>query len=184
MPTWGRGSSYDGAPFQRICPKMKSLLVAAAVLLAAPTGLLAQEPVVPAPDVDALFTSKDPQLNANKQVAYHIMKDLLEANHWELADRYLTREYHQHNPLVASGRDTVVKFFTQVLHVKPTPIPEHLTTKVVSVLAEGDLVMVATVRELKDPKNPSQTYTTTWFDMWRIEAGKASEHWDGATRNL
>ncbi len=47
---------------------------------------LAQEAVVGVADPDALFTSPDPQLNINKQAAYHIMKDLLEANHWELAD--------------------------------------------------------------------------------------------------
>jgi predicted SnoaL-like aldol condensation-catalyzing enzyme len=33
-----------------------------------------------------LFTSPDPKLNANKQVVLHIMRDLLEANHWEMAD--------------------------------------------------------------------------------------------------
>ena len=42
-------------------------------------------------DADALFTSPDAGLNANKQVVYHIMKDLLEANHWEQADKYLTK---------------------------------------------------------------------------------------------
>ena len=45
---------------------------------------------------------------------------------------------------------------------------------------EGDLVVVATVREL--PRlGGGGTYTTTWFDMWRIQDGKADEHWDGAT---
>ena len=65
---------------------------------------IAQEPVVGrGADADALFTSKNPTLNTNKQAAYHIMKDLLEANHWELADKWLTPAYHQHNPNVASG---------------------------------------------------------------------------------
>jgi predicted SnoaL-like aldol condensation-catalyzing enzyme len=142
----------------------------------------AQEPVVGSPDPDALFTSPNPKLNANKQVAYHIMKDLLEDNHWELADKYLTERYLQHNPLVPSGRDTVVKFFTGVLQRKPTPIPAKMTTKVVSVTTEGDLVIVATPREVKDPKDPTKSYTTTWFDMWRIKDGKADEHWDCATK--
>ncbi len=31
------------------------------------------------------------------------MKDLLEANHWELADKYITARYLQHNPLVTLG---------------------------------------------------------------------------------
>ncbi len=52
-----------------------------------------------------------------------------------------------------------------------------------SVTAEGDLVIVATPRVIKDPKDSTKTYTTTWFDMWRIKDGKADEHWDGATKN-
>ncbi len=72
------------------------------------------------------------------------MKDLLEANHWELADQYLTARYLQHNPLVVSGRDPVVKFFTEVLHRQPSAIPAKMKTAVVSVTAEGDLVTVAT----------------------------------------
>jgi predicted SnoaL-like aldol condensation-catalyzing enzyme len=110
------------------------------------------------------------------------MKDLLEANHWEVADQYLTARYIQHNPLVKSGRDSVVGFFTGVLHLKPAPIPEKMHTQVVSVAAEGDIVTVATPKVLKDPKDPSKTYTTTWFDMWRIKDGKADEHWDCATK--
>ena len=35
---------------------------------------------------------------------------------------------------------------------------------------------------MKDSKDPTQTYTTTWFDMWRFVDGKADEHWDPATR--
>jgi len=68
-----------------------------------------QAPLVGASDPDALFHSSDPKLNANKQAAYHIVKNLLEAGHWELADKYLTERYIQHNPNAASGRDGVVK---------------------------------------------------------------------------
>ena len=158
-----------------------TLLTAFALFLSCVPGI-AQEPVVgvTGAEADAMFTSKDAKLNANKQAAYHIMKDLLEANHWELADKWLTAAYHQHNPNVASGRDTVVKFFMSIR--KPSEIPEHLTkTKIVAVVAEGDLVIVVTPRELKDPRDPTKTYTTSWFDMWRFVDGKADEHWDGAT---
>src|SRR5438093_2867611 len=121
----------------------------AAALLAGSPSLHAQEPVVGARDPDALFHSSDPKLNTNKQVAYHIVKDLLEAGHWELADKYLTERYIQHNPNAASGREGVVKFFTVVRKVKPTPLPARMRTKVVSVGAEGDRVVVAYVREVE-----------------------------------
>jgi predicted SnoaL-like aldol condensation-catalyzing enzyme len=160
---------------------MKTHLIffALLALLCAGAAVRSQEAVTGVADPDSLFTSPDPHLNINKQTAYHIMKDLLEANHWELADKWLTAPYHQHNPNVASGRDPVVKFFMSIR--KPSPIPEHMKTKIVAVVAQGDLVIVVTPRELPDPKDPSKKYTTSWFDMWRFVDGKADEHWDGAT---
>lgn len=157
-------------------------IVLACVLLFGCAVAGAQDAVTAAPDTDALFHHPDPKLNANKQVAYKIIKELIEAGHWEKADLYLTERYIQHNPLAASGRAAVVKFFTEVLKAKPTPIPEKMKSKVVAVQAEGDLVTVSFVREMKDPKDPSKTYTTTWFDMWRFKDGKADEHWDPATK--
>lgn len=137
--------------------KAFSIWIASLSILAA--GIAnAQEAVVGVADPDVLFISSDPHLNVNKQAAYHIMKDLLEANHWELADKWLTAEYHQHNPLVASGRDPVVKLFTSVR--KPSPVPEHMKTKIVAVIAEGDLVVVVTPRELPNPKDATTKYTT------------------------
>ena len=52
----------------------------------------------------------------------------------------------------------------------------------VAITAEGDLVILSFVREHADPKDPAQKYTTTWFDMFRIENGKIAEHWDPATK--
>jgi len=160
---------------------MKTRLLLFALLATSCIGgaAVSQEAVTGVADPDSLFTSPDPHLNTNKQAAYHIMKDLLEANHWESADKWLTAQYHQHNPNVASGCDPVVKFFMSIR--KPSPVPEHMKTKIVAVVAEGDLVIVVTPRELPNPKDPSTTYTTSWFDMWRFKDGKADEHWDGAT---
>jgi predicted SnoaL-like aldol condensation-catalyzing enzyme len=152
-----------------------SLLACVLFLAAAPA--FAQEPVVGVKDPEALFTDKDPKLHANKQVVLHIVRDLLEANHWSDAPKYLTKEYHQHNPLVASGLDPVMKFFGS----RPQgaiPDKNSWKTKVVAVVAEDDLVVVAFARENDDPRTPGKKYTTTWFDMWRIKDGKADEHWD------
>jgi predicted SnoaL-like aldol condensation-catalyzing enzyme len=142
----------------------------------------AQEPVVGVADPEALFHSSDPTLNTNLQASYHIIKDLIEAAHWEMADQYLTARYMQHNPNATSGRAGVVYYFTKVLKAKPKPIPEKMKTKIVAVLAQGDLVIVAYPRGYKDPNDPTKTYTTTWFDMWRFVDGKADEHWDPATK--
>jgi len=93
--------------------------------------------------------------HANKQVVLHIVRDLLEANHWEPADRYLTKQYIQHNPNVASGLEPVLKCFGSRT---PTPIPDRRSwkTQVVSVTAENDLVVVAFAREYPIPEIPAR----------------------------
>ena len=157
-----------------------TLLTIAALFIVSGVGS-AQEPVVGVADPESLFTDANPKLNANKQATLHIMKDLLQCNHWDEADKWLTARYVQHNPNVASGREGVVKFFG----TRPrTPTCDKLTTKIVAVLADGDLVTVVIPREQKDPKDPSKTYTSAWFDMWRFVDGKADEHWDPAIKPI
>ena len=151
------------------------------LLVAAPRASMAQERVVGVPNADALFTDKDPKLHRNKQAAYHIVKDLLEANQWQDAGKYLTERYIQHNPQAGNGLAAVVNFFTNVLKRKPTPVPEKMKTPVVAVVAQGDYVIVVFPREYPRPDDATKTYTTTWFDMWRFVDGKADEHWDPAT---
>lgn len=161
---------------------MKKPLILTALIAVALAGgsARAQEPVTGVADPEALFTSRDPKLHANKQVVLRIVRDLLEAGRWSEAPKYLTQRYIQHNPNVASGLDPVMKFFSGS-PARPIPGRNNWRTKVVSVVAEGDLVVVATVRELPHPRQPGKTYTTTWFDMWRIKGGKADEHWDPDT---
>jgi predicted SnoaL-like aldol condensation-catalyzing enzyme len=154
----------------RLAPLVAATLVSS---LAQP-----QAPVVGVPNPEQLFTSRDRKLNANKQVVLHIVRDLLEAGHWKDAPKYLTERYIQHNPMVASGRAPVMTFFGG-MRERPIPKANMWRTKIVSVVAEGDLVIVATVRVLPRPDG-NETYTTTWFDMWRIKDGKADEHWDAA----
>ena len=152
-------------------------VLASAGLLFGGGEVFAQAPVVGVGDPDALFHSSDPKLDANKQVAYHILRDILEAGRSEAVDRYLTERYIQHNPNIPSGRDELRK---SLLTRKPKPVAPKLAARVVSVVAEGDYVIVSVAHQLPDPKRPGSTYTTTHFDMWLIRDGKADEHWDGA----
>src|SRR6478736_799003 len=120
---------------------MPRLILSVALLIVlSSVDARAQDPVKGAPNADELFHSSDAKLDRNKQAAYHIEKDLLEAGHWEMADQWLTERYIQHNPNAASGRSGVVDFFTKVLKVQPKPIPAKLSQPVVAVVAEGDYV--------------------------------------------
>jgi predicted SnoaL-like aldol condensation-catalyzing enzyme len=152
----------------------------AALLAVIPSSIVFGQavPVVGVDDPTPLFHDKDPVLDRNKQAAMHIVIDLLEAGRWNEADKWLTERYIQHNPAFSSGRETIMKAFGS----RPgRPLPAALKdarTKVVAVLAEGDLVCVATRSERPDPREAGKTYTTTHFDMWRFVDGKADEHWD------
>ncbi len=170
--------------------KTKLMLFAAAVAIAVPGAAQAQmralsDPVVPHPDPESLFTSDDPVLHRNKQAALHIQRDLLKCNKWSEAGTWLTDAYIQHNPVAASGLEGVIYYFTQIAKrpvLDPCPaLSAEDPNGVVAVMAEGDYVTILTRRIVPYADDPSQSYTTTWFDTWRFVDGKADEHWDPAT---
>lgn len=140
-------------------------------------ALLASGSAAAATGSESLFTSADPYLHRNKQVAYHIFRDLVQCAQWDKADRYLTERYIQHNPLISSGRAEVVGFFAN-LKLPRRDKCDTLDMPVSAVIAEGDYVTVMLPVRYKVPGKPGEHYTTTWFDTWRIVDGKADEHWD------
>ena len=163
-------------------------LLAATALTAVPAAAQMKplsDPVVGHPDPESLFTSDDPVLHRNKQAALHIQRNLLKCNEWGRASEWLTDAYIQHNPVAASGLEGVVFYFTQVAQRQPLdPCPALSAddpNAVVAVQAEGEYVTILSKRSLPWPGDPTQMYTTTWFDTWRFVDGKADEHWDPAT---
>jgi predicted SnoaL-like aldol condensation-catalyzing enzyme len=160
---------------------MNRLALAAvlALTIAAPVAASAQAPVTAAPDQLALLKSRDPKLAANKKLVFDMWREVLEAGHGDLAEKYLREDYIQHNPLVATGRAAFLQFLSRR---QPQPIKPTITAKLVNITAEGDYVTLAFVRELAEPADPAKKYTSTWFDMFRIQDGKIAEHWDTATK--
>lgn len=140
----------------------------------------AQLPVKPLASQSELLKSDDPNLAKNKRLVYDMWREFLEAGHLDKAEKYLTEDYMQHNPLAATGRKAVVEFFSRFS--TPKEIVDSIKTSVVSIVAEKDLVVISFARELPDPQDKTKKYTTTWFDMFRIENGKIAEHWDCATK--
>ena len=147
------------------------------VLFVAP--IFAALPVVPAPDQAALLKSKDPKLAANKKAAYDFYRIVLRGLRLDQAGKYMRDDYMQHNPNADTGIKGFKEYFTKL--GGPKPIPDTLPD-LVAIQAEGDYVTLSLVREYDDPVNKNQKYTTTWFDMFRIENGKIAEHWDPATK--
>ena len=161
---------------------MKKNLIALAVVITVlfANNTFAQLPVKPLTDQKTMLQSNDPKLAANKKLVYDMWREFLEAGHAEFAEKYFMETYMQHNPNVPTGRQALVDFFSKFS--QPKPITDTIKGPLVSIVAEGNLVVLSFVRELPDPADSSKKYTTTWFDMFRIENGKIAEHWDTAEK--
>ncbi len=151
--------------------------VVAIFALSIASQAFAQIAVQANPDHKQLLASKDKHLAANKKLVYDFWREVFEGGHMELAEKYMTETYIQHNPNVPTGRQAFIDFFSQFK--KPQIIVDKITTPLVSITAEGNLVILSFVSEYNDPKDATKKYTTTSFDMFRIENGKIAEHWDG-----
>ncbi len=157
-------------------------LIACCSFAAAVTGTAVAQgvPPVAAPDQAALLKAENPRLAANKKLVFDMWRAVIQAGHTEMAEQYFTRDYIQHNPNVETGRDAMVAYMKSTRPVRP--IADKITFPVISIMAEGDLVMIATVSYADDPDNPGKRYAGTHFDMFRIENGKIAEHWDSVPK--
>jgi predicted SnoaL-like aldol condensation-catalyzing enzyme len=157
---------------------MKLLLTALLCIVVTPA--FAAYPVVAVPPAEQakLLESDDPQLAANKRIAYEIYRIVMAAQ-VDLLDEYVAKDLINHNPNEEPGLEGLKKFIRTFLGDEPRPMKDTLDG-LVSVFAEGDMVIMSFVRELDHPNIPGEKYTTTWFDMFRIVDGLLVEHWDPA----
>jgi len=155
-----------------------SLVLASAALIMA--NAHAQVAVVPSANHEQLLASPDARLAANKRLVYDFWREVFEGGHMEFAERYMAEGYIQHNPNVPTGRTAFIDFFSK--NVSPGAIQPRVKAPLVAILADGDLVVLAFAREASDPNDPAKKYTTTWFDMFRLESGKIAQHLDTATQ--
>jgi predicted SnoaL-like aldol condensation-catalyzing enzyme len=137
-----------------------------------PAGLQPALPVVENPDHEQLLSGASPELASNKRLVYDMWRTLIDARDTEAAEQYFAEDYIQHNPNVDTGRAGVLAFFASL--GEPLEVQERVQAKLVAIVAEGDFVVMARVDEYTAPR----PYTTTWFDLFRIEDGVIAEHWD------
>jgi len=154
--------------------------LAACAALGAAGVAHAQVPVQAAADQQALLASPDARLAANKKLVYDFWREVFEGGHMEAVGKYLAEGYVQHNPNVPTGRAGFVAVFSKF--AKPKDVQARIAAPLVSVVAERDLVILSFVSERPDPSDKTKKYTTTWFDMFRVENGQIAEHWDGAVK--
>ena len=150
-------------------------LLLSAVIISSPA--FAQLPVELNSDQQALLKSDDPKLAANKKLVFDFWTEVFQTRDMTKAPVYMREDYMQHNPIAATGRAPFMKIFGSM----PKQEKKNSIDNLVSMVAEGDLVVLAFRRTCKHPDKPGATYTTTWFDMLRIQDGMIAEHWDYGT---
>ncbi len=131
-------------------------------------------PVEGAADPLSLLKDKDPALAANKRLVFDLWRGIVNAGHTELADDLLAENYIQHSPVLPTGRAAFKKIFSVVPRLDK--IPDLVQPPLVSIIAEGDRVVMVLAETVKKPDG-SGTYVTAHFNMFRIESGRLAEHW-------
>jgi predicted SnoaL-like aldol condensation-catalyzing enzyme len=94
-----------------------------------------------------------------------------------IAEKFIAPSYVQHSDMFANlpgpgnARDKLVRMFEGRPAMKLPP------AKTLAVMAEGDLVMMLTARDMPDPATGAmkQAYI---FNMFRVRKGRLVEHWD------
>jgi predicted SnoaL-like aldol condensation-catalyzing enzyme len=126
-----------------------------------------------------LLSSADATLAANKKVVFDFWRQVLQAHQVERAPEYLAEGYVEHDPDAAMGRATLVERARQL----PSAPVKDTIDDLVTIVAERNLVVLAFRRTLPDLEHEGQTYTTTWFELFRVADGKIVEHWDYGTKD-
>jgi predicted SnoaL-like aldol condensation-catalyzing enzyme len=118
------------------------------------------------------------QEQANLKVVSDWWREVLQAGHVELAEKYQAEDYIQHNPGISTGRAAFVQIFGRrpARDIKPALDPAPVIQ-----FAKGPYVVFVWEREAKDASG--MPYKYNFFDVVRVENGKIAEHWDSVFKN-
>lgn len=145
--------------------RMKSIAVLALLAFGVSTAAFAQARTMSA------------QEQANLKLVSDWWREVLQAGHTELAEKYMAEDYLQHNPNINTGRAAFVQVFSRraARDIQPALNPAPVIQ-----FAKGDYVVFVWEREAKDQAGAAYKYN--FFDIVRVENGKVAEHWDSVFR--
>lgn len=118
-----------------------------------------------------------PAEQANLKLVSDWWREVIQAGHVELAEKYMAEDYLQHNPNINTGRAAFVQVFGRraARDIQPALSPAPVIQ-----FAKGPYVVFIWEREAKDPAGAAYKYN--FFDVVRVENGKVAEHWDSVFR--
>lgn len=133
-------------------------------------------PVVAHPDQLSLLSSPLPGLAANKQLVFDMYRSVFVAGQVDAIDRYFSPTYEEHSQVQRNGL-AALKAQVAASVPRQDSVPA-LLPDLVTLVAEGDHVVLAQVSHYLEPDGSDRTYTSTRFDLYRIEDGLITAHWD------
>lgn len=149
------------------------LALTAAALLAACGQVGKPADVAAHPDPLSALASANPTLAANKRLVFDLWRTIVNAGHVEKADDMLAEGYIQHSPVLPTGRAA----FKQVFSAVPRrDVPPLVQPPLVASIAEGNLVVMSLLESVPASAGAA-AFTTTHFNLFRVEAGRLAEHW-------
>ncbi|HHX83378.1 MAG TPA: SnoaL-like domain-containing protein [Pseudomonadaceae bacterium] len=132
-------------------------------------------PVTAHPDQLSLLASPLPALAANKQLVFDMWRTVMLAGQVDQTERFFAADFEQHSPLVRNGREAFKSHFGSRLE-RQEAIPETIPG-LVTLVAEGDFVVLAQVSHYLEPDGSGDTYTSTRFDVFRLHNGQIAAQW-------
>jgi len=154
-----------------------SPLLQAADSLAPPHGRIIEGrpvEVTAHPRQQQLLNNPDRQLATNKRRVYDYWRHVILGGRADAIDGFLADNYIEHNPLLPSSREAFKEYIST--NGQPSEVPAQIPD-LVTVVAEKDYVVMAMVTHYPEADG-SGTYTSTHFEMFRMDAGLIAEHWD------
>lgn len=111
------------------------------------------------------------QTEANRTLVHSFVRDVLIGGAHERLTEFMRDDYAEHNPHLGDGIAAVGAALSENREGRP----RIAYGKLHRVLAQGNFVLTVTEGE-KDGTH------TSFYDLFRIEAGKIAEHWDTTER--
>lgn len=114
------------------------------------------------------------------KIAEDFWREVIQAHHVDLAKKYLTADFAEHNPNMQSGLANFEKYMGAT---PPKAISKTLDPAPVVSFARGDYVVLVWQHKDPEPADPSKSYYWNSFDVLKMQNGKIVEHWDSDSKN-
>jgi predicted SnoaL-like aldol condensation-catalyzing enzyme len=171
----GAHAQLSPSDSMRVTEQMISLAPAHAELIAGQTVQ-----VTVAQDQKLLLQYGDPERFLAKKLVYDYWREVWLGKRPELVGNYLSADYIEHNALLPATASAMSAYISDTAEAREIPqeIPELITLIADSDPKDSSVLVLMALRTLYPEPEGSGSYTSTHFEMFRVNDNKITEHWD------